>query len=142
VPGRSKEALTPADFRSAQERTPQFDAATRAALQSRGIDPAAVDPATATFAEQTGHKIAQMTKGPQVRPFACQGAERIDDGRFTYEFDVKGRLIRVTEKSAAGPIRGIAYTYSGMGRLIGRRAKDCKCRREVAFTAPVSRCTR
>jgi hypothetical protein len=123
VPGRSKEALTPADFRNAQERTPQLDAATRAALQSRGIDPSAVDPATATFAEQIGHKIAQMTKGPQVRPFAYQGAERIDDGRFTYEFDVKGRLIRATEKSTAGPIRGIAYTYSGMGRLIGRRAE-------------------
>jgi RHS repeat-associated protein len=123
VPGRAKEDLNPADFRNAQEREPALDAATRIVLAEKQIDSAKIDPPTATFTEQSGHKVAEMTKGPQVRPFAYQGAERIDDGRFTYEFDVKGRLVRSTEKASVGPIRSIAYSYSGMGRLIGRRAE-------------------
>ncbi|MFL6247287.1 MAG: Ig-like domain-containing protein [Thermoanaerobaculia bacterium] len=123
VPGRAKENLTPADFRIAQERTPALDAVTRDRLAQKQIDTTRIDPPTASFSEQAGHKIAAMTAGPQVRPFAYQGAERIDDGRFIYEFDVKGRLIRSTEKATVGPIRSIAYTYSGTGRLLGRRAE-------------------
>src|SRR5262249_27530334 len=118
LPGRAQEAFGPSDFRTAQVRATRLDAATRAALQDKGIDPATIEPATANFSEQAGHKIRQMTKGSQVRPFAYQGAQRIDDGRFTYEFDVKGRLVQATEKLTVGPIRRIVYTYSGTGRLV------------------------
>ncbi|HEY6211627.1 MAG TPA: Ig-like domain-containing protein, partial [Vicinamibacterales bacterium] len=114
---RSTEVLNPADFRNAEERTPQLDEATRAALQSRGIDTAAIDPPSSAFDEQAGHKIKRSARGAEVRPFGYNGAERVDDGRFTYEFDVKGRLIRATEKS--GPAR-YTYQYSATGRLIGR----------------------
>jgi len=123
IPGRAKEALNPADFRNAQERTPQLDAPTRMALSSKGIDPARVEPPSSTYSERSGHKIAEMTKGAQVRSFEYQGAERIDDGQFAYEFDVKGRLARATQKATVGPIRSMSYTYSGMGRLVGRRAE-------------------
>jgi RHS repeat-associated protein len=123
IPGSARENLNPADFRGAHERTAQLDAATHSALQSKGIDPTKVEPPTVSFTEQAGHKIAAVTRGPQVRPFAYQGAERVDDGRFMYEFDVKGRLIRATEKSVTGPLRSIAYSYSGTGRLVGRRAE-------------------
>src|SRR5690349_3644890 len=123
VPGRTGENLTPADFRASQDRTPKLDAATRAAMQAKGIDPSSVDPDSATFGEQSGHKVASMTQGPDVRPFGYQGAERIDDGLFTYEFDVKGRLITATEKATVGPIRRIVYEYTGTGRLVGRRAE-------------------
>ena len=111
IPGRARELLTPADFRTAQERTP--------ALES------AIGPPTSTFAEQPGggHKIARMEQGPLVLPFAYDGAERIDDGRFIYAFDVKGRLISATEKRSGPPLRRAIYSYSGTGRLVGRRAE-------------------
>ncbi len=114
---RSTQILTPADFRTEEQRARQLDDATRAALQARGMDTTAIDPPSSTFSEQTGHKIASATRGPVVRPFGYNGAERADDGRFTYEFDVKGRLIRATEKS--GPGRYV-YQYSATGRLVGR----------------------
>jgi RHS repeat-associated protein len=123
VPGSSMEALSPAGFRGGQDRVSQLNAPTRALLASKNVDTTKIDPPSASFSEQSGHKIAQMTKGPEVLTFGYQGAERVDDGRFTYEFDVKGRLIRATEKSTVAPIRGIAYSYSGAGRLIGRRAE-------------------
>jgi RHS repeat-associated protein len=134
VPGRATEELNPADFRNAQSREPALDSATRTLLAEKQIDATKIDPPTASFTEQSGHKVAEMTKGPQVRPFAYQGAERIDDGRFTYEFDVKGRLIRATEKTTVGAIRSIAYSYSGMGRLVGRRAEYSS-----SATAPIWR---
>jgi RHS repeat-associated protein len=121
--GRAKEDLSPADFRNAQERVSALDVDTRDKLAQKNVDTTKIDPPTASFTEQSGHKIAEVTKGPQVRPFGYQGAERVDDGRFTYEFDVKGRLIRATQKATVGPIRSIAYTYSGAGRMVGRRAE-------------------
>jgi len=121
--GRAKEDLSPADFRNAQERVSALDAGTRNKLAQKNVDTTKIDPPTASFTEQSGHKIAGVTKGPQVRTFGYQGAERVDDGRFSYEFDVKGRLIRATEIATVGPIRSIAYTYSGAGRLVGRRAE-------------------
>lgn len=115
------EQLNPADFRNAQDRTPQLDGATQTALQSRGIDTVSIDPPSSTFDESNGgHKIKQQKRGAVVRPFAYNGAERIDDGRFTYEFDVKGRLIKATEKNAP---RRYLYQYSGTGRVIGRRVE-------------------
>jgi RHS repeat-associated protein len=120
LPGRAREYLNPADFRNAQERTPQLDA-----LQSNGIDTSKIDPPTTTFDEQPGggHKIARLTQGPLVFPFGYDGSERIDDGRFLYTFDAKGRLIRATEKATVPPIRRAVYAYTGTGRLIGRRAE-------------------
>ncbi|HET8798096.1 MAG TPA: RHS repeat-associated core domain-containing protein, partial [Thermoanaerobaculia bacterium] len=125
VPGREREQVTKADFRERQERTPQLDAATRSALESRGIDPAKFDPPGPSFEKEPngGHKIGKMTRGPEVRPFGWQGAERIDDGRFVYEFDAKGRLIVATEKTSVPPTRRMHYVYSGTGRVIGRRAE-------------------
>jgi hypothetical protein len=123
VPGRAKQELTAADFRFGQTRTPRFDATTAGNLAAKGVDTASIDPPSASFVEQTGHKIAGVTKGPVVRPFGWNGAQRVDDGRFTYEFDAKGRLTRATEKGNAPPIRRIGYTYSGTGRVVGRRAE-------------------
>jgi RHS repeat-associated protein len=117
--------MTPADFRLAQQRTPQLDAGTRAVLASQGVDATAIDPPSAEFEEKPGggHKIGQLARGAVVRPFGWQGAERVDDGRFVYEFDVKGRLIRATEKASVPPIRRLVYSYSGAGRVVGRRAE-------------------
>lgn len=89
----------------------------------KGIDAGSIDPPSASFQEQAGHKIAQAAEGSQVRPFVWNGAERVDDGRFTYEFDSKGRLIRATEKANIPPLRRMLYTYSGTGRMVGRRAE-------------------
>ncbi len=55
-----------------------------------------------------------------MRAFAYGGAERIDDGRFAYEYDDRGRMIRATEKGAG---RRIHYFYSGNNRVVGRRAE-------------------
>ncbi len=125
LPGRAREQLSPADFREAQERTPQLDGSTASMLASKAIDVSKIDPSSSTFEEKPGggHKIAKLTKGPVVRPFAYDGAERVDDGRFTYTFDAKGRLIRATEKANVAPIRRVVYSYSGTGRLVGRRAE-------------------
>jgi RHS repeat-associated protein len=125
IPGRAQEEQTPADFRLAQERISQFDGPTSAALAAKRIDTSAVDPPTATFEEKPGggHKISKVTKGAKSYAFAWNGAERVDDGRFLYEFDAKGRLIRATEKTIGAPIRRLVYSYSGTGRLLGRRAE-------------------
>ncbi|HUR79583.1 MAG TPA: Ig-like domain-containing protein, partial [Thermoanaerobaculia bacterium] len=75
-----------------------------------------------TFTESPGHKIATMTRGNETRTFSYgNGAERVRDGRFTYEFDARGRLISATEIAAGG--RRILYDYSANGRLVGRRAE-------------------
>jgi RHS repeat-associated protein len=132
VPGRAREDLSPADFRNAQERTPQLDDGTRAVLAAKNIDTTKVDPPTSTFDEQSGHKIAQMTKGPLALPFGYNGAERVDDGRFVYTFDAKGRLISATEKATVAPIRRARYSYSGANRLVGRTAEYAS----VASPAP------
>lgn len=123
--GRAKEQLSAADFRNAQERTPQLDAATRGAMLARGVDPSKVDPPSMTLAERAGggHKIETVTKGAAVRTFGYSGAEVIDDGRFIYEFNAKGQLIRATEKTPSSTKRRISYFYSGPGRLVGRRAE-------------------
>ncbi|MEO8382329.1 MAG: RHS repeat-associated core domain-containing protein, partial [Acidobacteriota bacterium] len=114
VPGSAREQLDVADYRNAQERTPALKAPAPGAAQ--------VDPVTAVFAEKPGggHKIDKVTQGPLVRPFVWNGAERVDDGRFLYTFDARGRLIRATEKSTLPPVRRALYTYTGAGRLVGR----------------------
>ncbi|MDQ3282371.1 MAG: hypothetical protein M3Q69_13300, partial [Acidobacteriota bacterium] len=89
VPGRSLQALTPADFRSADERQSHFDTATAAALQAKRVDTTTIDPPSKTFSELPGggHKIEQVTRGSRTFVFGWNnGSERIDDGRFTYDF--------------------------------------------------------
>jgi len=86
APGRVLEQLTPSDYRLAQERLSQFDAATAAALTSKGIDTSTVDPPSSYFDRRPGggHKIDRFTQGQENRPFGWDGAERVDDGRFVY----------------------------------------------------------
>ncbi len=105
------EQVDKADFRIALERTT--------------TGPAPLP--SLSFAQQTGHKIAEMVRGGQSRTFSYgSGAERIDDGRFVYEFDARGRLISATEKaggSAPQTLRRILYYYSAADRVVGRRAE-------------------
>jgi len=125
-PGSAKENLTAADFRSSQQRQSQLGAVAASALSSRGIDTSKVNPPTMTIDERPGggHKIERVAKGPKIYPFSYGGAEVVDDGRFTYEFDAKGRLLRATEKTTSVPRRRVVYSYNGTGRLIGRRAES------------------
>jgi RHS repeat-associated protein len=125
VPGSATEVLTPADFRTAQERVTWLDEATRAAMAAKGVDVNAIDPPTMTFAEKPGggHKIASVTQGDETRAFHYNAAEVVDDGRFVYEFNAKGRLVRATEKGPGVPRRRILYFYAGNDRLVGRRAE-------------------
>jgi RHS repeat-associated protein len=118
TPGSSREKVNAADYRNAQERT-------KILKPLSGVDSSQIDPPSAMFDEKPGggHKIDKVTRGFQVRPFGWDGAERIDDGRFVYTFDARGRLIRATEKSALPPLRRALYTYTGAGRLVGRRVE-------------------
>ncbi len=101
----SVEQLNAADFRLALNRP----------AETAGLPSMA-------FTESPGHKIATMTRGAQTRTFSHgNGAERVSDGRFTYEFDASGRLISATEIAAGG--RRILYDYSANNRLVGRRAE-------------------
>ena len=104
APAPAIENLSPADDRVSQDR------------------PAAKpgDPPSTTFASAPGHKLREAVRGTDVRAFAYGGAERIDDGRFAYEYDARGRMIRATEKGAG---RRIHYFYSGSNRVVGRRAE-------------------
>jgi RHS repeat-associated protein len=101
VTGSARERLTPADFRFAQDRT--------------GVP-------SASFTEQPGHKIGSMTRGTDVRTFVHPGPDRVDDGRFLYIYDAKGRLIHAREKGSSKP-RRITYIYNGANRVAGRRAE-------------------
>ena len=106
----STEVLTASDFRTE--------------LMRRSVEPA--DPPSLAFAEQAGHKIAAMTRGDVTRTFSYgEGSQRINDGRFTYEYDARGRLIRATEnpRTDAGLRRRIEYFYSASDRVVGRRAE-------------------
>ncbi|HEX8617173.1 MAG TPA: RHS repeat-associated core domain-containing protein, partial [Thermoanaerobaculia bacterium] len=78
------------------------------------------------FAHAPGHKIAQLTRGDVTRTFSYgNGAERIDDDRYEYEFDARGRLITATQKAVntASPRRRFHYYYSAADRVVGRRAE-------------------
>jgi RHS repeat-associated protein len=124
LPGRAKEDLSDAGFRSGQNRVAQLDATQRAALEQRGIDTTRIDPPSLSFTEAAagGHKIGAVTRGSVTSTFVYNNSELVDDGRFTYEFDAKGRLIHATEKTGAVR-RRVTYSYTGTGRLIGRRAE-------------------
>ncbi|HEX7708965.1 MAG TPA: Ig-like domain-containing protein [Thermoanaerobaculia bacterium] len=108
---RAIEHLDPADFREVLERT-DTEAGTLPSL---------------AFERETGHKIAALTRGGETRTFSYGGgAERVDDGRFVYQFDARGRLIKATEKphpESPLSLRRIHYFYSASDRVVGRRAE-------------------
>lgn len=104
------EHVDPADFRTALERS----------------DSGPAPLPSLAFAQQPGHKIAELVRNGATLTFSYgNGAEGIDDGRFVYEFDARGRLISATEKppSQAASIRRIFYYYSSADRVVGRRAE-------------------
>jgi RHS repeat-associated protein len=123
--GRVLEQLTPADYRTAQERLSRFDSDTLAELRAKNFDTSAIDPPSTQFERRPGggHKIGKVTHGADVRQFDWNASQRVDDGRFLYDFDTKGRIVRATEKTISPPTRRIIYSYSGPGRMVGRRAE-------------------
>ncbi len=137
---QATEELTPADFRSGQERTPQLDSATRSVLASGGIDLSLLDPPSMTAAESAGHKIDSITRGSTTEALHYPQSQRTEDGTFVYEWDEKGRLTSVTEKptSANGKIRRILYDYDGNDRLVGRRAEMAEVTDPAADLATLS----
>jgi RHS repeat-associated protein len=93
-----------------------------------GITRTATTPADPPSIEYTehqegGHKISLMRRGQIVEDFVFHGGERVEDGRFVYQYDARGRLISATEKATVGAIRRIRYAYNGRDRLVGRRAE-------------------
>jgi RHS repeat-associated protein len=123
TPGRAIETLSPADFRTSQTRQSRFDEDTLSKLT--GVDTSRVDPPSVTFEVKPGggHKVGRVLKGKRDYSYTWNGSERETDGRFKYVFDAKGRLISATELGVTAPKRRVLYTYSGTGRLIGRRAE-------------------
>ncbi|MGN6187011.1 MAG: RHS repeat-associated core domain-containing protein, partial [Thermoanaerobaculia bacterium] len=101
VEGSIEEGNTDADFRFAQTRT---------------------SAASTSFEEGVGHKIKSMTRGTDVRQFVHDGPERTDDGSTIYTYNARGRLTTMREKNGITP-RRIVFTYSGLNRVVGRRAE-------------------
>lgn len=101
------EQLTPSDFRNGIARTT--------------TEP--TDPPSVSYTLLPGKKIATFTRGGNTRVFDyANGAERRDDGRYTYEFDTRGRLTTITEKTPTNA-RRILYFYGATDRIVGRRAE-------------------
>ena len=103
------EDVTVADFRSAFTRPPTTP----------------VDPPSVVFRENPsgGHKIDKVERGLVVEQFTFTGGERTEDGKYVYQYDVKGRLTVVTDKSTVPPTRRVLYFYDGNDRLVGRRTE-------------------
>ena len=101
-----------ADFRSNVDRTPAASA-----------DPSSMS-ATPT---DKGHKIDTVTRGGVPEKFKYAGGSlRREDGRFTFDYDEKQRLIAVTDKilsNAQSRVIRRRYIYNGLDRLIGRRVE-------------------
>jgi RHS repeat-associated protein len=111
----------PSGSAGAEEKVEAFDF--RSELVRPKSTPA--DPPSLTFAHAPGHKIASVTRDAATRVFSYgTGAERVDDGRFTYEYDARGRMARATQKAeGANPRRRISYDYSATDRVVGRTAE-------------------
>ena len=116
------EQLTSADFRTAMERVPATP----------------VDPGSILFTEnpEGGHKIGSVQRDAATEQFAFTGGRRSEDGRFVYEYDTKGRVASVTQKSGGttGFVRRIHYSYAGNNRMVGRLAEYAAV---VAGTPPL-----
>jgi RHS repeat-associated protein len=111
----------PSGSAGAEEKVEAFDF--RSELVRPKSTPA--DPPSLTFAHAPGHKIASVTRDGATRVFSYgTGAERVDDGRYTYEYDTRGRMTRATQKAeGANPRRRITYDYSAADRVVGRTAE-------------------
>lgn len=75
---------------------------------------------------ELGHKIDSLTHGGSTRDFEHIGDERIKDGRFEYQWDEKGDLIKATQEWLAPfPLvrLQVVYDYDGNHRLTRRRVK-------------------
>jgi hypothetical protein len=108
---KATEHVDSADFRTALERVESGPAA----LPSLG------------FARQTGHKIAHVVRGGETRTFLYGGgAERVDDGKFVYEFDARGRLITATEKVPTNA-RRVRYYYAVLAPGLPPRRQERVC---------------
>ena len=109
--------------------TPQAEQLTAADFREALIRPPAgtpVDLPSVHFTESAkGHKIASVTRNGVIESFEFNAGERAEDGRFTYQYDAKGRLSGVTEKIAAAgrPLRRARYFYAGTNRVVGRVAE-------------------
>jgi hypothetical protein len=127
----TKLGLTPADFLTAEGRTPHFDPAARAAMTTRGVSATtldAVDPPATTFVEQpAAHKTDSVARGAEVRSilYDNNGGRVSDDGRLVYAWDPRGLLVSATQKPVAdgAVIRRVLYYYDGNHRMVGRRAE-------------------
>ena len=76
------------------------------------------------FAHEAGHKIGSVSRDGEQRTFVYDGAERVDDGRWQYQFDARGRLVSATEKDrGASSVRRVLYDYAGSDRIVGRRVE-------------------
>ncbi|MEO8379029.1 MAG: RHS repeat-associated core domain-containing protein, partial [Acidobacteriota bacterium] len=123
------EDLSPSDFRRSATREPRLSDSARAAITAKGGNPDLIDPPTLNASElaNTGHAIATITRGTTTRSFSFLGGFRTDDGRFEYEWDEKGRLLRATEKiaaPAADPLRmRVSYAWDGGNRMVGRKVE-------------------
>ncbi|HEX2836340.1 MAG TPA: Ig-like domain-containing protein [Thermoanaerobaculia bacterium] len=108
--------LSSADFRNALVRTA----------------PTPADPPSMLFIEDAsgGHKIDRVQRGDVVEDFTYAGGERRADGRYTYQYDGKGRLSLVTEKPLDGKlsVRRVHFAYDGNDRIVGRTAEYAELR--------------
>jgi RHS repeat-associated protein len=122
----TRETLTPADFRLRSERRGAISASQQSALQEKGIRAPAVTGRSASFSELPGHRVGAIDEDGASRAVQYDGALRQDDERYSYEFDEKQRLVKMTETPRnPGPltIRRVCYVYDGNDRRIGRRAE-------------------
>ena len=89
-----------------------------------GTPVASADPSSMT---DKGHKIDTVTLGGVPEKFKYAGGSlRREDGRFTFDYDEKQRLIAVSDKilsNAQSRVIRRRYIYNGLDRLIGRRVE-------------------
>jgi RHS repeat-associated protein len=140
-PGATAVALTPADFLSAQLRTPLLDDTTCALAAAHGVSTATIEPPSSSIVELplAAHKTSTVTESGVTRSilYDNNGGQVSDDGRFVYGWDAKGMLESVTEKpiSSQVPIRRVLYYYDGNHRMVGRRSETAT---PVTLSAPLS----
>ncbi|MEO5568170.1 MAG: RHS repeat-associated core domain-containing protein, partial [Gemmatimonadaceae bacterium] len=120
---RTEEKLSPADFRNEAKREPRIPENIRGQLEARGVNVAAIDPPSVIATEAPGHKVQSITRGAVTRGFTYSGAERTGDGRFVYEWDIFGRLIRATEAGNPVTRMRVSYGYDPNGRMVTRKVE-------------------
>jgi len=106
-PGATAVTLTPADFLSAQLRTPLLDDTTRALAASRGVSTATIEPPSSSVVELplAAHKTDSVTKSGVTRSILYEnnGGRVSDHGRLIYTWDPRGLLQSATQKRLRTP---------------------------------------